>query len=352
MGQRPGRWEMTLTMPTATQPPHRDGSLIPTGAPEASQGGWAGTKPNLWLTSWAYLPLRRLGFGGWYALLAACAPILPRRALAAADLQQINALWRLANDPVTYAEMHLCLTCLVRGDLDGAAALLARSTHRAEQLGFPRGPYSLAYAWSLEGWMHIEAGQLDRAAVLADDISRLAERYGFDLWRLDADICRAAVNGLAALGAQDQRKTDLAVHIATLTTRLDTARRLGITRFGAFYDAILGRLLIAAGHPETAHARLDASLHSARDTGIRFYDAELLRLRAQTHGDRAARQADIDAALEVSRRQGATLFELRAALDDYDHRGEPARTALLDIVGRMPTGSTLPEITHARAALG
>ena len=189
--------------------------------------------------------------------------------------------------------------------------------------------------------MRIEAGQLDRAAVLADDISRLAERYGFDLWRLDADICRAAVNGLAALGAQDQRKTDLAVHIATLTTRLDTARRLGITRFGAFYDAILGRLLIAAGHPETAHARLDASLHSARDTGIRFYDAELLRLRAQTHGDRAARQADIDAALEVSRRQGATLFELRAALDDYDHRGRnrphrPSRHRWAHAYGQHP----------------
>jgi hypothetical protein len=30
-------------------------------------------------------------------------------------------------------------------------------------------------------------------------------------------------------------------------------------------------------------------------------------------------------ALELARRQGATFFELRAAVDDFDLRGEPAR---------------------------
>jgi len=53
--------------------------------------------------------------------------------------------------------------------------------------------------------------------------------------------------------------------------------------------------------------------------------------------------------LELAR-QGATLFELRAALDDYDLRGEPARTALLDIMGRIPLDSALPEMARARAA--
>ena len=81
-----------------------------------------------------------------------------------------------------------------------------------------------------------------------------------------------------------------------------------------FYDAVLGRLLIAASRQQEARERLDASLELAQDTGMHFYDAELLRLRAQTHDDPAARQADINAAIELARRQGATLFELRAAL--------------------------------------
>ena len=57
---------------------------------------------------------------------------------------------------------------------------------------------------------------------------------------------------------------------------------------------------------------------------MRFYDAELLRLRAQTHDDAAARQAEINGALELARRQTATLFELRAALDDFELRGKAA----------------------------
>jgi hypothetical protein len=82
-----------------------------------------------------------------------------------------------------------------------------------------------------------------------------------------------------------------------------------------------------------------------------FYDAELLRLRAPTHADPDARQADIGAALELARSQGATLFELRAALDDYDLRGQPARAALIDAASRIPANNAWPELARAQASL-
>ena len=56
-------------------------------------------------------------------------------------------------------------------------------------------------------------------------------------------------------------------------------------------------------------------------------------------------------ALALARRQGATFFELRAAVDDFDLRGEPARAAVVDAAGRIPTDSRPPELTRARAAL-
>ena len=140
-------------------------------------------------------------------------------------------------------------------------------------------------------------------------------------------------------------------HIATMTTLLDTLRSLELNAYITFFDAVLGRLLIAAGQPEQARARLDTGLQLADDTGMCFYDAELLRLRAHTHTDPDARRADIDAALELARRQGATLFELRAALDDFELRGQPARAALADAVGRIPADSALPELARARAIL-
>jgi hypothetical protein len=56
-------------------------------------------------------------------------------------------------------------------------------------------------------------------------------------------------------------------------------------------------------------------------------------------------------ALELARRQGATIFELRAAVDDFHLRGEPPRAALVDAASRIPTDSRAPELARARAAL-
>jgi predicted ATPase len=143
----------------------------------------------------------------------------------------------------------------------------------------------------------------------------------------------------------------LSAHIATMTTLLDTLRTVGLNVYSPLYDAIIARVLIEAAQPEQARHRLDTGLQLAEDTGMHFYDAELLRLRAHTHTDPDVRQADIGAALELARRQGATLFELRAALDDFELRGKPARTALADAVGRLPAGSAFPELARARASL-
>ena len=55
--------------------------------------------------------------------------------------------------------------------------------------------------------------------------------------------------------------------------------------------------------------------------------------------------------MKRTRRQGATLFELRAALDDYELHGQPAHTALADIVSRFPVNNAWPELARAQAAL-
>jgi class 3 adenylate cyclase len=268
---------------------------------------------------------------------------------AAADLHQIDAVWFDPSDPTAVAYIHLALTRLLGGDLAGAEAELAQAARRAEGLGFPQGPHTLAYARFVDSWIRTEAGQLDRAAVLAADLTELAERHGFDIWRLAGATQQATVSALAALAADDLDPTALSAQIAAMTTVLDTWRTLEVNLYLTFYDSVLGRLLTAAGQPEQARARLDTALQLSEDTGMCFYDAELLRLRAHTRTD--ARQADIAAALDLARRQGATLFETRAALDDFELRGEPARAALADAAGRIPANSRLPELARARAIL-
>ena len=270
--------------------------------------------------------------------------------VADADQQKVDAERFRASEPIASGCLYRALVALVRGDLTGAEAELARSACLAEGFGFPEGPYLRAYTRSMDTWLRIEAGQLDRAAVLAADLIDEAERHGFDMWRLVGVTWRAAVSALAAHGAGDVDPSALA-HIATFTTSLDALRAMEVNIYTTIYDAMLGRLLIATGQPETARDRLQIGLALAQDTGMRFYDAELLRLRAQTHEDPAARHADITAALELSRRQGAALVELRAALDDFELRGEAAAAAVADAASRIPANSAWPELARAQAAL-
>jgi class 3 adenylate cyclase len=268
--------------------------------------------------------------------------------LAAAGQQEIDVVWFQPNDPIATARLHLALAHFVHGDLSAAEVELAQVAQRVEGLGFPQGPFSVAFAHFVEIWLRIEAGQLDRAAALAGNLIEQAERHGFDAWRLWGSTQQATVNAMAALGAEGLDPTALSTHIATMTRFVDVLRKAGLNAYLTFFSSVLARLLIAAGQPEQARDRLDTALALARDTGMHYYDAELLRLRAQTHTDPEARQADLAASIELAGRQGATLFELRAALDDYELRGEPARASVADAVSRMPANSAFPAQARAR----
>ena len=104
-------------------------------------------------------------------------------------------------------------------------------------------------------------------------------------------------------------------------------------------------------HLDAARERLDAALALAHDTGMHFYDAELLRLRAQTRDDLDAREAEINNALQLARGQTAALFELRTALDGFDLRGKAAADAVADAVNRIPANNDWPELARARALI-
>jgi class 3 adenylate cyclase len=269
---------------------------------------------------------------------------------AAADQHQFDAVWFQPNDPIASAHVHLALVGLVRGDLTGVDAQLALAARRAEALGFPQGLYTLANARFVESWTRIEASQLDRAAALAADLSELAERHGLDHWRRVGAAQQAVVSALAALGADDLNPSALSAYTKTITRFVDAWRTAEENMYLTFFDSVLGRLLTTAGQTEQARECFDTALRLAQDTGMCFYDAELLRLRAHTHADLDARQADITAALALARRQGATLFELRAALDDFELRGKPASAAVADAANRIPADNAWPELARAQAA--
>ena len=84
----------------------------------------------------------------------------------------------------------------------------------------------------MDTWLRIEAGQLDRAAVLAADLSELAERPASTFGG------RATLQASSAPWPHSAPTTSTrpssTAHIATMATLLDTLRTLEVNMYRAF----------------------------------------------------------------------------------------------------------------------
>jgi class 3 adenylate cyclase/tetratricopeptide (TPR) repeat protein len=273
-------------------------------------------------------------------------------ALDHVDSMEIEGAWFAPNDPIAGAHSALGLIRFLQGDLAGAEAAFAQTDDRCAKLGFPHGPFTHCYARSLETMTHIEAGQYDRATKLIEEVARRGEQNGFDEWVMIAACNRASMSARTALAAGEADPDTLGVHVQTMTAIVDAWRATETKTFLACYDAVLARVQIAAGMMDAARQRVDLALQMADETDMHFYDAELLRVRAHTFDDPHTRHTGLRAAVELAQTQGAPVFELRAAADDFELLGEPARAALIDALSRFPADQTWPELARVRALLG
>ncbi len=275
------------------------------------------------------------------------------RALAdrsAADPRVLETAWWVAVDPISSAHIFLALTYMVCGDLDRANAEFADSFRRCDDLGFPQNAHNRAHTYFMEIWVRLESGQISEAATLAAELRRQSEQSGLDLWRLVGATEHATAKGLAALGAGADAAT-LTARAEKVARLVDGSRLLHLNSYLTFHDAIVGRLLIAAGQPERARERLEWALRHAEETGMHFHDAELMRLLAHTFTDPQERRNALATALEFARHQGATLFELRCLLDSFDLLGDGDRSELADAVRRFQGDGRWPEFARAQRIL-
>ena len=247
------------------------------------------------------------------------------------------------------AYTQLVLAQLMRGELAAAEAALTNAERLTHGFGFPEGQFSLAFVRFVEIWLRLETGEVERAAAAAVDVTEIGERHGLKIIRLFGLTWQACVDALGALRNENTDSSRLAAHIAKMTDRVNTLRSVEVNEFVTFFDSVIGRLLVADGNAQQARAGLDAALQFADDSGMRFYKAELLRLRAHTHTCHDAQTTDLDTARNLAHRQGAKLFELRAALDDVELRGGPAQPALAEVVRRFTSDERWAELMMARS---
>ena len=264
---------------------------------------------------------------------------------------QMEKAWYAPNDPIAALYAELGFIRFLQGDLSSAEPFFARIESRCEELEFPYNAITFCYGRGRETIVRIESGQLDRAVELIDEIARCAEQLGLTEWSMVAACNQVS---LAARGVLATGETDPAVlqpHIDGMTTVVQALRGAQLKTFLASYESVLARLHIAAGDRQAGRERLAATFDVVEETGSRFYEAELLRVLAHTHDDPQARHESLQAAIDLARKQGALVFELRSTADDFELIGEPARPALADVVGRFPADQSWPDLARARALL-
>ncbi|AWT57413.1 ATP-binding protein [Mycolicibacterium smegmatis] len=264
------------------------------------------------------------------------------------DPRELDNAWWVNSDPVSTAHTYLALVHLGRGDLTRADAELIASVRRCENLEYPQNAYNRQHTYFKEIWVCLECGRLDRAAVLAADMRRCAEQAGLDLWRMVSSTEYATVKALMALRDGADPET-LRVNADKIIRRVDGSRMMSLNVYLTFHDAVIGRLLTAAGHPDRARERLDMALRHAEETGMHFHDAELMRERARTLDDPADRRAQLDAAKQLANQQGAVLFELRCALDCFELTRDTGE--LRSTLDRFPGDHRWPERVRAERIL-
>ena len=258
---------------------------------------------------------------------------------------QRHVIW-FQHDQLVVAKVVLARVLCLQGFLDQATQMARESLDQARASG-----HSLTLRYVL-GWglcpLSLMIGDLDAGADFVATLVDLAARRSLPFWQ---SVGRALEGTLAI------RRGEFASGLALLHGVLD-AKPGWAVRFpdflGAFAEGLarLGRLSEALS--TVARALADAERGEAC-----WYLAEMLRIKGelllQAGGDRAEAQACFHEALDVARRQGALLWELRSAVSlagllGHD-RPEEARQILASAFGRFTEGFDTADLRAARTML-
>jgi class 3 adenylate cyclase len=295
-----------------------------------------------------YRPENALAFGVLSFFEGDYAGAVERLGLAAgqfralpADAPRAEQNWLLPFDPLVATLSHLAPVLWITGRPREAHEAGDRAIARAATLEFPEGPFSMAYAKSYLAWMYAVGGHHETAARFAGEVRELGRRHGFVFWESTGEI-HLALAEFRTAGRTDAPQT-VAVHAAmweflrarcflpyVLTAAAETTAELGLEA-----EAVAG---------------FGAAGALGEETGVLFYETERLRLLARTlpAGERSL--AMLRRALELANRQGALLFELRAALDLARQAEDPESSAwLAAVMARFPPGAGYPELNEAQA---
>ena len=248
----------------------------------------------------------------------------------------------------------------LRGETDQAMASSTAALQLAEDL---KHPFSQAYALGCAAWLHSYRREPEAMAARAQETMSLSQAQALGWWMLWGMIF--AGRGLADAGQP-------APGIEQMENALGMYRGVGSGMVVPYFLTLLAEAHVMRGDLDRALERLaDARQivaqggEAAASAEIDRLEGEVRRQRAEAAGSGESAGADEEAAIEAlfrraldtARRQGARVFELRAAgslARFLAHRGvasDEARQLLEKAIREIPEPSPTRDLEDAREAL-
>jgi class 3 adenylate cyclase/tetratricopeptide (TPR) repeat protein len=246
----------------------------------------------------------------------------------AADLPPATWIKVHGEVPPVVAQQYKGFVCAVRGRPNEALRLTRSAVESAERLGHP---LTLAFARAIHA--HVLMIRRDYADCLemGEETFKLCTAHGFVFWAAHTEILEGV-----AMANLDRSEEGLERAEHGLKNWIANGAQLHIPT----WSALIAEAALFLERYERAGELLIHATRVSDRTGDFFARAELERLHGRlllVAGKRSDGQSSLERALALARCQGATLFELRAAMDlaemfvrNSDSR--PARDVLAPIV--------------------
>ncbi len=263
--------------------------------------------------------------------------------------QRQREMASLGLDALSSAYGHLSTCLFARGRIDAAIRAAERSIEEAQQIG---QPVALCLAMTRPaGLLFPEVGAFDTAERRIAAILEQADLHSLGTFRALATCANGRMLFL---------RGDPASGAAALRSGLTQMEATGYRSLQTIFRGYLAEALTAAGNAEEGLAEIESALSYAEQTEYMRFVPELLRIHgsviAHSHPGNPKAEQILRRAIDLSQRQGALYWELRAALALAEHwqmqgRHTEAYALLSPVYGRFTEGFTTAVLARANGLL-
>ncbi len=230
--------------------------------------------------------------------------------------------------------------------LGNLATARARVEHAVAWSRQTARPVDRATALALASMFYAFMDDPAAAGERAREAVAVAEEHGYRQWSAIGRIIAAWVAAVREPSAGS---------LTDVIARIDEYTQMGIlSQLSAFLCLAVGAHLRAGKKPAGMQLLTRAETHM-RDTGERWYEAELHRLRGELVQAREPQKAEasFQHAISIARAQGAKLWELRASVSlamlwRQEKKRDAARQLLDPILSSFTEGLDAPDLRAAR----